>query len=72
MPNTFLNIIQIVLSGLVIVIILMQVKGQGSGLFGSGDSSFRTRRGIELTLFRFTILLIGAFIIVSIISARSV
>ena len=72
MPNTFLNIIQIVLSGLVIVIILMQVKGRGSGLFGSGDSSFRTRRGIELTLFRFTILLIGAFIIVSIISARSV
>ena len=72
MPNTFLNIIQIVLSGLVIVIILMQVKGQGSGLFGSGDSSFRTRRGIELTLFRFTILLIVAFIIVSIISARSV
>ena len=72
MPNTFLNIIQIVLSGLVIVIILMQVKGQGSGLFGSGDSSFRTRRGIELTLFRFTILLIVAFIIVSIISVRSV
>ena len=72
MPNTFLKCIQIVLSGLVIVIILMQVKGQGSGLFGSGDSSFRTRRGIELTLFRFTILLIGAFIIVSIISARSV
>lgn len=72
MPNTFLNVTQIVLSALVIIIILMQVKGQGSGLFGSGDSSFRTRRGIELTMFRFTILLIVAFIIVSIISVRSV
>jgi protein translocase SecG subunit len=64
------NILQIVVSLLVIAIILVQVKGQGSGLFGSAEGSFRTRRGIELTLFRFTIFLVIVFIGLSIVSVR--
>jgi protein translocase SecG subunit len=55
---------------LVIAIILVQVKGQGSGLFGSAEGSFRTRRGLELTLFRFTIFLVIVFIGLSIVSVR--
>ena len=66
---TILNIIQILLSILLIVIILIQVRGQGGGRFGSAEGSFRTRRGIEKTLFQFTIFLIGVFILVSILSA---
>jgi protein translocase SecG subunit len=65
-----LNILQIVVSILVVAIILVQVKGQGSGLFGSAEGSFRTRRGLELTLFRFTIFLVIVFIGLSIVSAR--
>lgn len=65
-----MNILQIVVSLLVIAIILVQVKGQGSGLFGSAEGSFRTRRGLELTLFRFTIFLIIVFIGLSIVSVR--
>lgn len=65
-----MNILQIVVSLLVIAIILVQVKGQGSGLFGSAEGSFRTRRGIELTLFRFTIFLVIVFIGLSIVSVR--
>ena len=65
-----MNILQIIVSLLVIAIILVQVKGQGSGLFGSAEGSFRTRRGIELTLFRFTIFLVIVFIGLSIVSVR--
>ena len=70
MPNATLAVIQIVLSVLLVVIILVQVKGQGSGLFGSAEGSFRTRRGIEKTLFQLTIVLAAAFIAVSIQSVR--
>jgi len=64
------NILQIVVSLMVVVIILVQVKGQGTGLFGSTEGSFRTRRGLELMLFRFTIFLVVVFIGLSIVSAR--
>ena len=70
MSNTVVNILQIIVSLLVIAIILVQVKGQGSGLFGSAEGSFRTRRGLELTLFRFTIFLVIVFIGLSIVSVR--
>jgi preprotein translocase subunit SecG len=65
-----INIVQIVLSLLLISIILLQVKGQGVGLFGSAESSYRTRRGFEKTLFQFTIVLIVIFLITSILSVR--
>lgn len=65
-----LNIVQIILSILLVVVILLQVKGQGTGLFGASEGSFRTRRGLEKTLFQFTIFLIVVFISISIASAR--
>ena len=70
MPNTTLAIVQIALSVLLVVIILVQVKGQGSGLFGSAEGSFRTRRGIEKTLFQLTIGLSVVFLVISIIVVR--
>ena len=70
MTLSVLNIIQILVSILLVTIILLQVKGQGTGLFGAADNSFRTRRGLELQLFRFTIGTIVVFICLSIASAR--
>ncbi len=64
------NLIQIVVSVLLVVVILLQVRGQGTSLFGSAESSFRTRRGVERTLFQFTIILVVIFLVTSIISAR--
>lgn len=64
------NVIQIAVSVLLVVVILLQVRGQGATLFGSAESSFRTRRGLEKTLFQFTVILVVIFIVVSIISAR--
>ncbi len=67
--ETFLNFAQILVAAMVIGIILMQVKGQGSGFFGSAEASFRSRRGIEKTIFQFTIGMVGLFILLSILSA---
>ena len=65
-----LNLVQIVISVLLVIVILMQVRGQGTGLFGSAESSYRTRRGIEKTLFQLTIALVVVFIATSIISVQ--
>ena len=66
----YMNIAQILVSLVIVIIILSQVKEGGGGLFGSGQSSVRTRRGLEKTLFQFTIFLGGLFLLVSILSAR--
>ncbi len=67
--DTFINIAMIVISILLCGIILIQVKGQGTALFGAAESSYRTRRGVELALFRMTIALVAIFILVAIASA---
>lgn len=68
--STYLNIAQIMISILILLAILAQVKEAGSGLFGSAQSTFRTRRGLEKTLFQFTIILAIVFLAVSIASVR--
>jgi len=71
---SLLNVAQIIIALMVIGVILVQVRGGGlGGIFGgSGETAFRTRRGVERTLFRFTIILVVVFIILSILSVRFV
>ncbi len=68
--NELMNIIQIVVSVVLALVILSQVKEGGGGLFGSGQSTIRTRRGLEKTLFQITIGLAVIFVLFSIISVR--
>jgi len=68
--ETIINIVQMLISVVLVVIILMQVRETGSGLFGSAQASYRTRRGVEKTLFQFTIILAIVFLIISVISVR--
>ena len=68
--GTYLNIVQILVSVTILVVILSQVKEGGGGLFGSAQSSIKTRRGLEKTLFQFTIFLVGLFLLISIVSVR--
>ena len=69
--QTYLNVAQIVLAVALILAIMLQVRGGGlGGIFGQADSVFRTRRGVERTLFQLTIVLAVLFIITSIISLR--
>ncbi len=70
----FLNILQIVVSTILVVVILLQVKGSGFGaaLGGmSGGSVYRTKRGLERTLFQATIILTIVFIFISFLSVQA-
>ena len=66
----FLKIVQIVIAVLLVVLVLVQVRGQCGGLFGASEGSFRTRRGIERLMFQGTIFLVVAFLVISILNAR--
>jgi preprotein translocase subunit SecG len=68
----YLSIIVIVLGIALTVLVLIQTKGSDLGGFlgGGGDSgsSFRTRRGVELTLHRITIAASVLFFICTILA----
>jgi len=68
--TTYLNVIQIIVSAVLVVVILLQVRGSGFGELGT-QSVFRTRRGVEKTLFQATIVLAVVFILVSMWSVAS-
>ncbi len=65
-----LQIVSIIVSIVLIVLILLQVKGSGLGdlLGGSEGGVTRTRRGLEKTLFQITIGLAVGFMAVAILS----
>ncbi|MCZ6615302.1 MAG: preprotein translocase subunit SecG [Chloroflexi bacterium] len=66
----FLTFFEIIIALVLVIVILMQVRGQGGGVFGSAQTTFRTRRGVERTLFRFTIILAAVFVLVALFSVR--
>ncbi len=69
--QTYLSVAQIVLSISLIMAILLQVRGGGlGGIFGQADTVFRTKRGVEKTLFQLTIALVVLFVIISIVSLK--
>ena len=65
-----INLAQLLISIMLVLLILVQVREGGSGLFGAAQNTLRTRRGMERTLFQFTIVLIGIFLLISIFSVR--
>lgn len=70
--QTYLEIAQIVLSLVMIVVLLLQVKGAGlGGIFGQQTGVYRTKRGMEKTLFNLTLILVIIFVIVSICAVIS-
>ncbi len=69
--QTYLNVAQIVLAAALVLIILLQVRGGGlGGIFGQPDTVYRTKRGVEKTMFQLTIALAVLFIIIAIVSVR--
>lgn len=64
--QTALNIVQIVISVVLVMVILLQVKGGGiGGIFGQADTVYRTKRGVEKWLFWATIILAIVFVILA-------
>jgi preprotein translocase subunit SecG len=69
--TTYLYIAQIVVAVALIMLCLLQVKGGGlGGIFGQADTVYRTKRGVEKTLFQLTIVLVVIFIVLSVVSLR--
>jgi preprotein translocase subunit SecG len=67
-----LNIGQILVSIVLIFVILLQAKGSGIGAgLGGSTNTFRTRRGLEKTLFQATIFLTVLFLAMSAWSVKS-
>ena len=66
--NSYLLIVQIIVSCLLIVIILLQAKGSGlSTVFGGEGGFYRSRRGVEKLFLYFTIILTVLFLVLSIL-----
>jgi len=58
----FLIIAQMVLSVALIMALLLQVRGGGiGGIFGQADTVYRTKRGLEKTLFQLTVVIAVLF-----------
>jgi preprotein translocase subunit SecG len=68
--DTVILIVQLLVSVILVLIILSQVKEGSGGLFGSAQSTVRTRRGAEKTLFQLTIILAIIFLGLSVLVVR--
>ena len=71
--ETAFNIAQILISIVLVIVLTLQAKGSGFGsaLGGQTTSVFRTRRGVERTLFNLTIVLVTVFLAISLLSVRA-
>jgi len=69
----YFSIAQILISIALIATVLFQLRGGGiGGIFGQADSVYRTRRGIESTLLKLTIILVAALVVfATLIAAQS-
>lgn len=66
--ENYLIVAQMVLSVALIFILLLQVRGGGlGGIFGQADTVYRTKRGLEKTLFQFTVVLVVLFVVISLL-----
>jgi len=69
--TVFFIIAQMILSVALTAALLLQVKGGGlGGILGQSDTVYRTRRGVEKTLFQITIVLIVLFLVISLIMLK--
>ncbi len=73
--ENYLNLAQLLISILLVVVVLLQSRGGDIGAAfggggGGGGGSFRTRRGLEKTLFQLTIVLAVIFVAMSAVSVR--
>lgn len=65
----YLQIVQIIVSLALIVAVLLHAKGARlGGIFGGEGGIYKSRRGVEKTLFNVTIGLVVIFFIVSIVT----
>ncbi|MDP3956393.1 MAG: preprotein translocase subunit SecG [bacterium] len=64
------SVAQLIVSVVLIILILLQERSSGlSGVFGGDNAGFyQTRRGLEKIIFRSTIVLVCAFIVLALLN----
>ena len=67
---TYLNLAQIVIAVALTAVIMLQTKGAAlGGVFGQSDSAvYKTRRGVEKTIFNVTIGLSVVFFVMAVLN----
>ncbi len=72
--SIYLNLAQIIIAIALIVVIMLQTKGAALGsVFGRSDSAvYKTRRGVEKTVFNATIGLSVVFFIMAMVSVMAI
>ena len=69
--SVYFNIALIIIAIALNLSILFQVKGGGlGGIFGQADTVYRTRRGVEKTLFQLTSSWRFLFVVISIVALK--
>jgi len=64
---------QIILSVVVTVLVVMQSQNSGAGgMFGADTTVYRTKRGLEKTMYQATIVVTTMFFVVSLVAAAVV
>ncbi len=67
-----LQVSQFLIAAAVGTSILLQARGTGlSSTFGGESTAYRSRRGVERTLFRLTVILVVVFVVISLVGARA-
>lgn len=72
--TTYLNLAQIIIAVALTMVIMLQTKGAAlGGVFGKSDSAvYKTRRGIEKTIFNVTIGLSFVFFVMAMVNVMVV
>jgi preprotein translocase subunit SecG len=75
MVKTFLAVVEVILAVVLMGLVLLQTPkstGLGGTIGGGGDAGggYRTKRGLEKTLFQATWGLVALFVVVSILNVR--
>jgi len=68
--NFVLQLVEIGVALVLIAVILLQVRGAGTALFGQAESSYRSRRGVERLMFRSIIVLAAVFVVIAVVNVR--
>ena len=65
----YLNIVQIIVSIALIALVIMRARRAGLGrMFGGDFGVYKTRRGVEKTIFNATVILAVVFFLTSLLS----
>ncbi len=68
--STIIQISEIAVAVVLVTVLLLQVRGAGTALFGQAESTYRSRRGVEKLLFRSTIVLAAVFVVIAVVNVR--